>query len=76
MAGEIAREFGWDVEEYPADWSRGRIAGPLRNGQMLDTKPDYVVAIGYGRGTADCVNQARHRMIPVWWHYASVQRVS
>jgi hypothetical protein len=49
------------VECFPAEWDkRGRIAGPVRNALMLDVgKPDLVVVFPGGRGTADCVRQAR-----------------
>lgn len=60
LAGEIAEEMGIEVEEYPADWTRdGKAAGPIRNQVMLDTgRPDAVLALPGGRGTADMVNRA------------------
>lgn len=44
-----------------ADWSKyGKAAGPMRNQKMLDEyKPDLVVALPGGRGTADMVSRAR-----------------
>jgi hypothetical protein len=43
-----------------AEWKRyGRAAGPIRNGRMLELKPDFVVAFEGGDGTADMVKQAR-----------------
>jgi hypothetical protein len=44
-----------------ADWDRhGKAAGPIRNARMLLVhKPDLVVAFSGGRGTANCVEQAR-----------------
>ena len=34
--GEVyALERGYELETYPADWSRGRMAGPLRNEKAL-----------------------------------------
>lgn len=52
---------------FRADWkTHGRRAGPIRNYEMLDTtKPDLVIAFPGGRGTADCVRQARKLGIPV-----------
>lgn len=36
IAGEVARELGFTVRAYPADWStHGRAAGPIRNAAML-----------------------------------------
>jgi hypothetical protein len=45
---------------FRADWERhGRAAGPIRNQQMLECKPDLVVAFAGGRGTADMVRRAK-----------------
>jgi hypothetical protein len=54
----------WDtpivIRKYPADWDlHGKAAGPLRNQQMVDQKPDLCVAFPGGRGTADCVRRAQ-----------------
>ena len=59
------------VVRVPADWeNRPRWqAGPLRNEHMLELGPDIVLAFyknGAGnRGTANCVQQAKDRGIPV-----------
>lgn len=43
-----------------AEWRKhGRSAGPIRNGRMLELKPDFVVAFTGGAGTADMIRQAR-----------------
>lgn len=66
-----AEDLGIAVYALPADWARfGRSAGPIRNGKLLDLRPSLVVAFPGGRGTADCVRQARARKIPV--HEVSV----
>lgn len=49
---------------YEADWSRyGPRAGPIRNSEMLEERPDQVLAftkdLGRSRGTADTVRKAR-----------------
>lgn len=56
----LARTFRVTLEEYPADWKTyGRAAGPMRNQRMLDEgKPDAVLAMPGGRGTADMVRRA------------------
>lgn len=60
LAGVWAEKNGIAVREYPADWSQGRKAGPLRNQQMLDEgKPDIVFAFPGGRGTDDMKRRAR-----------------
>lgn len=42
-----------------AEWRvYGRAAGPIRNGKMLDLKPDFVVAFPGRDGTDDMVSQA------------------
>lgn len=44
---------------YPADWSTGKGAGPARNREMLKEMPDFVIAFDGGKGTENCVDQAR-----------------
>ena len=69
-AAESAKSLGIPCEEFKADWKQyGRAAGPIRNRQMLDTKPDRVIAfhanLEKSRGTKDCVKEALRRDIPV-----------
>jgi hypothetical protein len=48
------------VTRYPANWTVGRKAGPLRNQRMLeDFKPDYLIAFPGGRGTRDMMDRAQ-----------------
>lgn len=56
-----------EVVTYPADWELyGRMAGPIRNREMLDDgKPDVLVAFPGGKGTASCVREARKLGIEV-----------
>lgn len=62
----IAVERGVNVETMKADWNRyGRSAGPIRNSQMIASKPDIVMAFPGGRGTSNCVNLARDAKIPI-----------
>lgn len=68
LAGTAAKQIGYLVEEYPADWrGKGRGAGFIRNLEMLDSKPDKVIAFwdGQSRGTAHTIEEARKRGIPV-----------
>lgn len=63
------------VEPYPADWSIGRAAGPIRNKRMIvEGKPDLVVAfhdsLETSRRTRNMINQAISAGIPVA-HYNS-----
>jgi hypothetical protein len=68
IAREEAEQMGFKVLKYPAEWGRyGRAAGPIRNRQMLDEKPDLVLAfhadLSRSRGTRDTVEEARRRGI-------------
>lgn len=39
IAGEIAKEMGFIVREYPADWVKyGKAAGPIRNRHMATSE--------------------------------------
>lgn len=45
IADEVGRELGFEIKKYPADWSKGRQAGMLRNIEMLQKEnPDIVIA--------------------------------
>ena len=67
LAGQWAHERDIPDRTYYANWKTyGRKAGPLRNQSMLDDfRPDCVVAFAGGRGTANCVKEARKRNITV-----------
>lgn len=67
--GELwAEQHGIPVERYPAQWHvYGRSAGLRRNEQMLcEGKPDIVVALPGGRGTAYMVRIAKAASVKVW----------
>jgi hypothetical protein len=64
---------GLDVESYPANWNEhGKVAGPIRNQQMLDEgKPDFVLAfidkpLAESKGTADMVKRAEKAGLPTY----------
>lgn len=71
IGGRVAIELGlFYVRAIPANWKKyGRAAGPIRNREMLDMKPDLVLAfhsdIASSKGTKDCVTEAKRRGIPV-----------
>lgn len=67
LAAQEATILGFTVTAFPANWKLGRRAGPMRNEQMLDTRPDRVIAFwdGVSRGTAHTIDGARRRGIPV-----------
>ena len=60
LAARWAMNTHTPQQVFKAQWATfGPAAGPVRNGQMVATKPDLVVAFPGGRGTADCVRQAK-----------------
>jgi hypothetical protein len=78
LADRWARVFGVAIEAYPvsnAEWTRlGKKAGPLRNGLMVKRAGELAnkfgvealcVAFPGGRGTADCMRQARGARVRV-----------
>ena len=70
IAADWANDRGVPTDPYPItadEWaSYGRRAGPRRNARMLQTQPDLVIAFPGGRGTADCIKQARKLGIGVY----------
>jgi len=50
-----------------AEWEKhGKRAGPIRNRQMLELKPDGVVAFPGDRGTRDMITAAQEAGVPVY----------
>lgn len=72
-AADWAVSEGIKVVAVPANWKKyGKAAGPMRNRKMIvDHKPDAVVALPGGRGTADMIRAADEhgvRVIRLGWH--------
>ena len=62
-----AKENGFKVEKYPADWARyGRSAGPRRNKQMAEIS-DYVICFWdlKSKGTRSMIEYAKQFNKPV-----------
>ncbi len=57
-------------EEYAADWSVGKSAGPARNARMIAAGATYCLAahqrLASSKGTRDCVVRCLKAGIPVW----------
>lgn len=54
LADAWASERGVERESYRAEWEKvGRIAGPLRNAEMISAGPSDAVEFPGGRGTRD-----------------------
>lgn len=65
MAERYAKENNFKVELFPADWSLGRKAGPLRNQKMVDIA-DFAIAFpSGGRGTQSLINLSNRKGIPI-----------
>jgi hypothetical protein len=71
LGRDWANSRGIPERAFPADWQKlGQIAGPVRNQRMLDEgKPDGVLALPGGRGTADMCRRAEAKNVPVWKPY-------
>jgi hypothetical protein len=67
IAGDYANRTKTKCQVFPANWKRdGKAAGPIRNQRMLaEGKPDLVVALPGGKGTADMVRRAKAAGIEV-----------
>lgn len=66
-AKEWAERWNLECVEFPAEWDKnGKAAGFIRNQQMINEKPDYVVAFwdGKSKGTQDTINRAKKAKIP------------
>lgn len=61
LARQWLRKRGYPCRTFYADWrAHGKKAGPMRNRQMLEGfQPDVVIAFPGGKGTRDCITQAK-----------------
>lgn len=68
MAKNWADFMSVPVVSFPADWDKyGKLAGPIRNLQMIqEGKPDLVVAFRGGAGTKNMIKQAMQYDIKVY----------
>lgn len=66
-AREWAVSYGIKLTRCRAEWEKyKKRAGPIRNRQMLELKPDGVVAFPGGAGTADMCRAAEESGVPVY----------
>jgi hypothetical protein len=74
IAGEVARELGFEVRRYPADWDRhGKAAGPIRNSEMitkehtpeepLDRGLGFTTDLATSPGTRDMMQKLKYKGI-------------
>lgn len=67
LGERYAKERGFAVLSYPADWEKhGRAAGPIRNTEMADAA-DALIAFwdGQSRGTANMIDTARKKGLKI-----------
>lgn len=60
IAAQIWIRWGLPTEPHPADWSRGRAAGPIRNAEMVKAGADLCLAflLPGSRGAVHCAHLA------------------
>lgn len=67
LGERYARENGFAIERYPADWEQyGKSAGPIRNREMAQVA-DYVICFwdGESRGTKSMIEFAKQYGKPI-----------
>ena len=67
LAKRFAEKHGLKFKEFPADWSKGKSAGMLRNTIIVDNC-NLVIAFPswkHSPGTCDTIRKAKLRKIPV-----------
>ena len=71
LAVQYAKERGYPIKEFPAEWSKhGRAAGPIRNKQMAEYADALIAFNSGGGGTVNMIKEASRcnlkiREIPV-----------
>ena len=69
LAESVAIKLNFKCIAYPANWSKGKSGGPLRNQQMLDENPDIERAIIFheclenSKGTKDMIKRLEKKKI-------------
>jgi len=70
LGEKYAKEKGYSIEEFPADWNKHhRAAGPIRNRQMAEYS-DALIAFhdGKSKGTANMIETARTMWLDIRVH--------
>ena len=67
LGEQYARERGYRIERYPADWDRdGNSAGPIRNAKMADNAHALIAFWdGQSRGTMNMIETAKSKGLMV-----------
>lgn len=70
IADTIGRDLGFEVRQYPADWTQGRGAGVTRNARMLIKEhPDpagILIDKGFGFSTNNTNKGTRDMATRLW----------
>lgn len=67
LARIIAMELGIKVSVFYADWKRHKMAaGPIRNQELVDQDPDWLLPFPGDNGTADATRRAIRANIPIF----------
>jgi hypothetical protein len=69
LGKEWAQSKQIPVKDFPADWSIGRAAGPIRNGQMAEYAEALIAIKGPdSRGTEDMIIKSKKKNFPhsIW----------
>jgi hypothetical protein len=75
LAKEWGEARGVIVTPFPADWDKhGKAAGHIRNQQMVDENPSFVIAFPGGTGTADACKRAQKKGIRVLYASDMIER--
>lgn len=72
IADSYAQHQGWKTEKYNAQWAQyGRAAGPIRNSQMVQTKPDICLAFikDHSKGATNCAELSNNADIVTYYFY-------
>ena len=67
-AEEYAKVRKCHLKVFNADWDKyGKRAGYIRNAEMIDQKPDIVIAFwdGISKGTKNTISLAKNKKIPI-----------
>jgi hypothetical protein len=67
LARVIAMELGIKVSVFYANWKLHKMAaGPIRNQELIDQDPDWLLPFPGGNGTADATRRAVKKGIPIF----------
>jgi len=67
LGEQYAKEKGYPVKEFPADWKLGRGAGYIRNTQMANYSDALIVFWdGKSKGSKNMIETARNKSLKIY----------